>query len=171
VSLVNHQPIATASSTATIPPFDYLFRAMTGRSGTGSHRTAVIYKLSSTTLRYFSREPSGGSGEVVAASSRTSDVDIADDTVAVCTPRAAFEPRVLAERIQKTDGVVGGSARIAGTRIPVWTIESYRRLGAADAQIMDAFPTLQAIDLRAATAYSAANRAEINREIAENEEG
>ena len=44
--------------------------------------------------------------------------------------------------IESTPGVCGGNPRIAGTRIPVWTLENYRRLGLIEAQILGAFPTL-----------------------------
>jgi uncharacterized protein (DUF433 family) len=48
--------------------------------------------------------------------------------------------------IEKTPGIVGGSACITRTRIPVWTLESYRRLGATTQQIVEAFPTLRPLD-------------------------
>ena len=35
----------------------------------------------------------------------------------------------LGSGIKFTAGVCGGDPRIAGTRIPVWTLEHYRRLG------------------------------------------
>ncbi len=66
--------------------------------------------------------------------------------------------------------MVGGSARIARTRIPVWTLESYRRQALTDAQILDAFPSLRAVDLAAAWAYVDAHSEEIDRDIRENEE-
>ena len=70
--------------------------------------------------------------------------------------------------IEKTPGVVGGSARITRTRIPVWTLENYRQLGATIEQILEAFPTLREADVIAAWAYSAANIEEVARDIAEN---
>jgi len=72
--------------------------------------------------------------------------------------------------ILTTPGVVGGSARIARTRIPVWTLESYRRRGLTDAEILDSFPPLRAVDLAAAWAYAAAHPGEIERDIRENDE-
>ncbi len=71
--------------------------------------------------------------------------------------------------IEKTPGVVGGSARIAGTRIPVWTLESYRRQGLSDAGILDSFPALHAVDLAAAWAYVELHPDEIERDIQEND--
>ena len=72
--------------------------------------------------------------------------------------------------IEKTPDVVGGSARIARTRIPVWTLESYRRQGLTDAGILDVFPSLRAVDLAAAWAYVDAHPDENHRDIQENDE-
>lgn len=72
--------------------------------------------------------------------------------------------------IEKTPGVVGGDARIAGTRIPVWSLINYRRLGASDAQILEDFPTLDAGNLVNAWAYANAHPDEIEAAIRENEE-
>jgi uncharacterized protein (DUF433 family) len=77
---------------------------------------------------------------------------------------------LIAALIEKTDGVVGGSARIARTRVPVWTLVNHKRLGATDSQILDAFPFLRAVDLEAAWAYLGLNKAEIERDIAANED-
>jgi uncharacterized protein (DUF433 family) len=69
---------------------------------------------------------------------------------------------------EKDAGVVGGSARIARTRIPIWTLENYRRLGASDAQVLEAFPALRRVDLDAARAYVALHAAEIEADIVAN---
>ncbi len=53
----------------------------------------------------------------------------------------------LGSGIESTAGVCGGDRRIAGTRIHVWTLEHYRRLGLTEAQILGAFPALRATDL------------------------
>ena len=71
--------------------------------------------------------------------------------------------------IEKTPGVAGGAARVVRTRIPVWTLENYRRLGWSEARILANFPTLRAADLVNAWAYAAANEAEIEEAIRENE--
>lgn len=71
--------------------------------------------------------------------------------------------------IVKTPDVCGGSARLVRTRIPVWTVERFRQLGANDAEILYHFPTLQPSDLPQALRYVARNRDEIEREIEENE--
>lgn len=71
--------------------------------------------------------------------------------------------------IEKTSGVVGGEARIIRTRIPVWALENYRRLGWNEARILDNYPTLRAVDLVNAWAYVDAHPEEIERAIQENE--
>ena len=62
------------------------------------------------------------------------------------------------------------ATRVAGTRIPVWTLEQYRRLGLTEARILDAFPSLRAADLVNAWSYVADHPDEIDRQIRENEE-
>jgi uncharacterized protein (DUF433 family) len=72
--------------------------------------------------------------------------------------------------IEKTADVVGGEARIVRTRIPVWMLENYRRLGWSEARILENYPTLRAIDLVNAWAYAGANRDEIDQAIQDNDE-
>jgi uncharacterized protein (DUF433 family) len=74
------------------------------------------------------------------------------------------------DRITKTPGVCGGDACVRGHRIPVWVLDGYRRLGMSDAELLDAYPTLEAADLKAAWEYAAAHVVEIDRAIRENEE-
>jgi uncharacterized protein (DUF433 family) len=71
--------------------------------------------------------------------------------------------------IEKTPGVVGGDACIAGTRIPVWDLVQYRRLGATDAKILEAYPQLSATDLANAWQYAEAYPVEIEIAIQQNE--
>jgi uncharacterized protein (DUF433 family) len=75
------------------------------------------------------------------------------------------------DRISKTPGVCGGDAFIRGTRIPIWVLVGYRRLGQSDAELLRAYPSLTAADLAAAWEYATANADEIDRSIRENEEG
>lgn len=72
--------------------------------------------------------------------------------------------------IEKTQGVQGGDACVVRTRIPVWTLESYRRLGWDDARILANFPTLRPADLLLAWAYVEANRDEIEQALREQAE-
>ena len=76
----------------------------------------------------------------------------------------------LGSGIESTAGVCDGDPRIAGTRIPVWTLEHYRRLGLTEAQILGAFPALRVTDLVNAWSFVATHLDEIDRQIRENEE-
>lgn len=71
--------------------------------------------------------------------------------------------------IVKTPGVVGGRARVDGTRIPVWTIIRARQLGISDREIIEDFPTLRFRDIEIASKYYALNHDEIEHDIYENE--
>jgi uncharacterized protein (DUF433 family) len=71
--------------------------------------------------------------------------------------------------IEKISGVAGGEACIVRTRLPVWVLENYRRLGWNEAQLLENYPTLRAADLVNAWAYADAHREEIERAIRENE--
>ncbi len=72
--------------------------------------------------------------------------------------------------IEKTPGVCGGDARIANTRIPIWSLINYRRLGASDARILQDFSHLKAEDLVNAWTYADAHPEEIEEAIHRNEE-
>ena len=71
--------------------------------------------------------------------------------------------------VESTPGVVGGAARIVRTRIPVWVLEQARRLGSSEADLLRAYPILQAEDLAHAWAYVRSHRDEITRQIEANE--
>ena len=72
--------------------------------------------------------------------------------------------------IEKNPGVCGGDARIANTRIPVWSLVNYRRLGASELQILQDFPQLTAEDLVNAWAYANDRSEEIEAAIQRNED-
>ena len=55
------------------------------------------------------------------------------------------------------------------TRIPVWVLEQFRRLGMSESDLLANYPSLRAEDLVNAWAYVRAHRDEINRQIAEQE--
>jgi uncharacterized protein (DUF433 family) len=76
----------------------------------------------------------------------------------------------LGSGIESTADVCGGDPRIAGTRIPVWTLEHYGRLGLTGPQILVAFPALRATDLVNAWSFVAGHRDDIDRQIRDNEE-
>ncbi len=73
--------------------------------------------------------------------------------------------------IERTPGVAGGDACVVRTRIAVWTLEQYRRLGWSEARILENFPMLRAADLVNAWAYVDTHRDEVDAAIRDNEEG
>jgi uncharacterized protein (DUF433 family) len=73
--------------------------------------------------------------------------------------------------ISKKPDRCGGDACVRDTRITVWGLAAYRRLGMSDAEILRAIQGLTPADLEAAWEYAAANAEEIDRDIRENEEG
>jgi uncharacterized protein (DUF433 family) len=72
--------------------------------------------------------------------------------------------------ISKTPGVMGGEACIRDTRIPVWLLVSYLRMGLSEAKLLENYPSLTATDLANAWTYSEAQSAEIDRAIARQDE-
>ena len=71
--------------------------------------------------------------------------------------------------IEKTENVCGGSARITGTRIPVWQLVAARSRRRR-AQLLLDFPGLRAEDLVNAWSFARDHRDEIEAEIRENED-
>lgn len=72
--------------------------------------------------------------------------------------------------IRKTPGVCGGDACIRNTRIPVWLLVEWRRLGLDDQEILTQYPGLAAEDLAGAWEYVRGHREEIEEAIRENDE-
>ena len=70
--------------------------------------------------------------------------------------------------IEKTVNVCGGSACIIRTRIPVWTLVSFKKMGMNDISLLAAYPALRQQDLIHAWAYYKANKHEIDTDIQEN---
>ena len=73
--------------------------------------------------------------------------------------------------ISKKPDRCGGDACVRDTRITVWGLAAYRRLGLADAEIAQSVQGLTAADLEAAWSYAASNEVEIDAAIRANEEG
>ena len=71
--------------------------------------------------------------------------------------------------IERVPGVSGGDPVIAQTRIPVWLLVQAHQAGVSDADLLRGYPSLRARDLANAWAYYEYHRAEIDQEIAENE--
>jgi len=72
--------------------------------------------------------------------------------------------------VRKTPGVCGGDACIRDTRITVWGLVEWRRLGLPDAEILRRIQGLTPADLEAAWDYFDQHRDEIEQAIRENEE-
>ncbi len=71
--------------------------------------------------------------------------------------------------IEKDPAILGGSACIRQTRIPVWLLYRARQLGLSEADLLKSYPGLTAEDLVNAWDYAALNLSEIEDEIASNE--
>ncbi len=65
--------------------------------------------------------------------------------------------------------VCGGDPCVVRTRIPVWTLVQARRLGASEADLLKAYPVLNAEDLAEAWAYCRTHREAIEAQIVANE--
>lgn len=78
---------------------------------------------------------------------------------------------ITASWISKQPGRCGGDACVRDSRITVWGLVAYRRLGMSDREILRAVQGLTAADLEAAWDYATANAAEIDESIRANEEG
>ncbi len=73
---------------------------------------------------------------------------------------------VLTQHIEKTPGVVGGKARIAGTRIRVMDIVIwYEKHGKTADEVVDMFSSITLADVHAAMAYYYDNRNEIEQDF------
>ena len=76
--------------------------------------------------------------------------------------------RAVHPLIEKTKGVCGGVARIAGTRFPVWLIEEMRIKGYRKQDLIKLYPSLKKEQIEAAMAYAQDHVDEIYRSIKEN---
>ncbi len=74
------------------------------------------------------------------------------------------------KRVSKTPGICGGNACIRGTRITVWGLAQWRKLGLSDAQIRQRVAGVSLADLAAAWEYVAAHPEEIEEAIRQNAE-
>ena len=83
---------------------------------------------------------------------------------------AIKSPTAQATEIVKTPGVCGGSACVRTTRIPVWSLVSWRRQGVFDERLLEMYPTLNQSDLNAAWTYADGHHDEIEKDIKENED-
>jgi uncharacterized protein (DUF433 family) len=72
--------------------------------------------------------------------------------------------------IERTEGVCGGAARIAGTRIPIWMLENARRHGSTEAEVLEMYPWLTAMQVRSAWEYATQHSEEMEEAIRDNED-
>jgi uncharacterized protein (DUF433 family) len=93
------------------------------------------------------------------------------DSPNLLRPGGSGRAATRATWISKKPNRCGGDACIRESRIPVWVLVNYRRLGGSDADLLRDYPSLTPADLEAAWVYSAAHKEEIDRAIRENEEG
>lgn len=84
--------------------------------------------------------------------------------------RELLESRLRANAIQQTPGICGGHARIRNTRIPVWTLVSFRQQGADDSELLRNYPSLTPQNLAAAWDYYEHHRLEIDSAISSDKE-
>jgi uncharacterized protein (DUF433 family) len=99
-------------------------------------------------------------------------VDSLVQAIASLSPeeRLLLDSRLKANAVQQTPGICGGHARIRNTRIPVWTLVSFRQQGADDTELLRNYPGLTAQDLAAAWDYYEHHRLEIENAIAAHNE-
>jgi uncharacterized protein (DUF433 family) len=72
--------------------------------------------------------------------------------------------------IDSCPNVCGGDPCITRTRIPVWLLEQYRRLGVSERDLLDSYPSLRAEDLANAWAFARVHGAEIEEQIRAHQE-
>jgi len=72
--------------------------------------------------------------------------------------------------VSKTPGICGGSACIRDTRITVWGLVEWRRLGRSDADLLQSIRGLTPSDLDSAWEYAANHAEEIDEAIHRNAE-
>ena len=71
--------------------------------------------------------------------------------------------------ISKKKGVCGGRSIIEGTRVPVWSIIKWHKLGVSIEEIIREFPQLAPSQIHDAFSYYYDNQKEIEKDIADNE--
>jgi uncharacterized protein (DUF433 family) len=103
--------------------------------------------------------------ESVRLSALERQVRLLSEKVDELEPRSPGFPSVVS-----TPNVCGGSPRLVRTRIPIWLLQQMRQNGFSEDKILASYPTLLPGDLAEAWRYVAAHKAEIDKEIEENEQ-
>jgi uncharacterized protein (DUF433 family) len=88
---------------------------------------------------------------------------------AVSLPESQAEPTPVSW-VEAAPDVCGGEARVRRTRITVWGLVEWRKLGLSDSEIMERVPDLTQADLDAAWGYYERHGEEIDQAIRENSE-
>jgi type III restriction enzyme len=78
--------------------------------------------------------------------------------------KSKMHPYISAKR-----GICGGRSVIEGTRIPVWSIIKWYKLGMSFEEIMREFPNLHPAQIHDAFSYYYDHQEEIERDIRDNE--
>lgn len=71
--------------------------------------------------------------------------------------------------IESNPHVCGGEPCIVRTRIPIWLLVRARQLGTNEADLLRCYPALRAEDLANAWAFYRAHKAEVEKQIRQNE--
>ncbi|MGD0237097.1 MAG: DUF433 domain-containing protein [Syntrophorhabdales bacterium] len=82
----------------------------------------------------------------------------------------AARKQILHPHIMRQKNVCGGRSVVAGTRIPVWSLIKWYKLGMAVEDIIREFPQLRPSQVHDAFSYYYDNMDEVERDIAENED-
>ncbi len=98
-----------------------------------------------------------------ANETKRSPGDVASEII---TAEAEAKPHPY---VEQRKGVLGGKPVVKGSRLPVWQIAVRLQLGDSPDEILDDYPQLSAAALYDAISYYFDHRAEIERQIEENQ--
>ena len=84
--------------------------------------------------------------------------------------RFLLETALLDRSVESTEGVCGGYARLRGTRIPIWTLVSFKNQGASHEELLRNYPTLTLKKLQISWDYYDRHREEVDNVIASHHE-
>jgi type III restriction enzyme len=81
----------------------------------------------------------------------------------------ALKKQKIHPHVFRQKGVCGGRDTVAGTRIPIWSIIKWYKLGLTVEEVMREFPQLTPSQVHDAFSYYYDNPEEIEKDIQENE--
>lgn len=81
----------------------------------------------------------------------------------------AAEKQKIHPYVRRQKGICGGRSIIAGTRIPIWSLIKWYKLGISVEDLMREFPHLTPAQVHDAFSYYYDNSPEIEQDILENE--